>query len=350
LSSSPASSEPAIAAATAEALVERVALLGDSGAPLADGLRAAAAESDSLRLARALRHVAGKIEQGQKLDEVIAASSRRLPAHLSGLIRAAQRSGHLGGVLAEWLANRRAARQQWRAVLAAFTYPAITLTLAVVLYIVFAKAVVAPFRTIVDDFGIRVPVNTTVLFWVSETGLTWLGWAALILAGLLIALRVLAGPAAWSMMISQLPLIGPAWHWTGVAEMLRCLGLLIERSVPLPEALRLTGDGIADAGVGRACRQLAARLEAGQPLYMAILDQRALPVSIVPLVRWGEQSGALAEGLRSAAEMLEGRLRLRTAMLIQVIPPLLFLLVALLIVPLLTALLSTMLMLIQGLT
>jgi type II secretory pathway component PulF len=349
LNHSPTSTDSALTAATAEALVDRVALLGDSGAPLADGLRAAAAESDSGRLARALRQVAAKLDRGQALDEVIAPSRGRLPAHLAGLIRAAQRTGHLGGVLAEWLANRRAARQQWRAVVAALTYPAITLVLAILLYVLFAKAVVQPFRSVVEDFGLKVPFNTAVLFWVSETGLTWLGWSVVIVVGILIALRLVAGPAVWSMLISQLPLVGPAWHWTGVAEMLRCLGLLVEHSVPLPEALKLTGEGITDASVGRACRGLAARLEAGQPLFMAILDQRALPVSIVPLVRWGEQSGTLAEGLRSAAEMLEGRLRFRTAMLIQIIPPIMFLIVAVLIVPLFTALLSTMMVLIQGL-
>ena len=38
----------------------------------------------------------------------------------------------------------------------------------------------------------------------------------------------------------------------------------------------------------------------------------------MPLVRWGEQSATLAEALRSAALMLEDRLKLRTGMLVQI--------------------------------
>ncbi|MEX2176268.1 MAG: type II secretion system F family protein, partial [Pirellulaceae bacterium] len=131
---SPTSSDPPLSAASAEALVERIAQLGESGAPLAAGLRAAAAESDSYRLAQALRSVASEVERGRPLAEIVAGTTRRLPPHLAGLIDAAQRTGKLGLVLSEWIENRRRARQQWRSVTSALAYPAFTIVLAVVIY------------------------------------------------------------------------------------------------------------------------------------------------------------------------------------------------------------------------
>lgn len=343
-------SDPPLAAATAEALLDRVAQLGESSGDLVAGLRAAAQETDSIRLASALRRVAGEVERGRPLDDVIAAATRRLPPHLAGLVRAAQRTGQLGSVLAEWLENRRTARAHWSGVIASLTYPAFTLVLAILIYILVARAVIRPFKEIIDDFGLTLPVNISAMYWVSTTGLSWFLWILGALALVLIGLRLIGGRAAWSWMMSQLPLIGGTWHWTGVSEMLRSLGLLVEHRLPLPEALRLAGDGASDAYVGSLCSELSQRVAQGTPLFLAILQQRGLPLSIVPLIRWGEQNDALPDGLKSAAEMLEGRLRMRALLLIQIIPPLVFIVVGLLIVSFITVVMTTMFRMLQGLS
>jgi type II secretory pathway component PulF len=83
---------------------------------------------------------------------------------------------------------------------------------------------------------------------------------------------------------------------------------------------------------------------------MAIVRLRSLPLSIVPLVHWGERQGALPDALRSAAEMIEGRLNLRTDMLIQVIPPVLFVFVGALALSMVSGLFLPLVSLIQGLT
>jgi type II secretory pathway component PulF len=140
----------------------------------------------------------------------------------------------------------------------------------------------------------------------------------------LAATRLLAGRSGWSLFVTCLPVIGLPWHWTGVAEMLRLLSLLAEQQVALPEALRLTAAGVSDAYVASQCRVLASRVERGTSLTLALIQLRSLPLSIVPLVYWGERHNLLADGLRSAAEMIEGRLNFHTDLLMQIIPPILF--------------------------
>lgn len=337
-----------LATAHAEAVIERAAQIATAGMPLPAGLRAAAQEADSASLARGLRLLAAELDRGRAWDELLASS--RVSPHLTGLLRAAQRTGDLGAVLAEWMENRRAARMQWRSIQAALAYPLLTLALAVAVFVLFAGFVVRPFEEIVKELQLLLPFNAAALFYVSRIGPQLL----VIVAGLslvaLVVLRLVAGRAGWSWLISCLPLVGPAWHWTGVAEMLRGLGLLLEHRIPLPEALRLTAGGITDAHVGGVCRQLAARVEAGAPLWSAIVDSRSLPLSIVPLVHWGEEHDALPEACRSAAEMLEGRLRLRSGLLIQVLPPFIFVIVGVLVGSLMAMFLSTMVLLIQGLS
>lgn len=340
-------SDSPLPAGQAEAVLARAAQIAGAGMPLAAGMRAAAEEAESARVARALRRLAVELDRGRSLDDVLSAS--RLPPNLAGLLHAAQRTGHFGAVLAEWIENRRAARQHWRSIEAAMAYPLIVLVMTIAVYVLFLVFLVRPFREIYTEFELVLPTWTLTLFWVATTGVQILGAVGLTLAGVLAALRLIGGRAGWSWLMTNVPLFGPVWHWTGTAEMLRSLSLLVDHQVPLPEALRLTGGGISDAYIGDQCRALAKRTEQGTPLWAALVELRTLPLSIVPLMHWGEEQGALAEALRTAAEMLEGRLRVRSGLLVLILPPAVFILVGTVAASMI-ALVIPMIALIQGLS
>jgi type II secretory pathway component PulF len=303
-------------------VIERAAQIAAAGMPLSSGLRAAAEEVDSWRVARALRRVADEIDRGQTLEQIVE-KSRRLPPHLAGLIRAAQRTPKLPLVLAEWLQYRRAAREHLRNIASSLFYPAIAIVLATGVLVLFATLIVPPFRQMYEEFEIELPAMTVYFLWYCETILPVLGASVGVAFLAAIGLRLIGGRAGWSWLMTTVPLVGPPWHWAGATEMLRCLSLLIEQRVPLPEALRLTAGGITDAYIAEQCLMLANRVEGGSSLTMALVDLRTLPLSIVPLVRWGESRGLLADALRSAADMIEGRLNLRADLLTQVVPPVL---------------------------
>jgi type II secretory pathway component PulF len=326
MNDSPATSESPLTPIVAEVVLERAAQISAAGMPLPTGLRAAAEEADSLRVARALRGVANALDRGQTLEEIVA-DSRRLPPHLAGLIRAAQSTPRLPVVLAEWLAHRRTAREHWRSIVAALTYPAICIALAIAVLLLFATIVVEPFEQMYEEMELKLPIMTIRFIWLCETLLPIITYCTGAAAVAAVAIRLVGGRAGWSWLMTNLPLVGLPWHWAGVAEMLHCLSLLVEQRLPLPEALRLTAGGIGDAYVAEQCRTLARRVENGSSLTMALIDLRTLPLSIVPLVHWGEGRDMLAESLRSAAEMIEGRLKARTATLVQVLPPIVFLVV-----------------------
>lgn len=339
--------ETAISTAVAEAVAECAAHITSLDMPLAAGLRAAAQEADSATVARALCDVAARLDQGQRLSEVVA-DARQLPPYLHGFLRAADQASDAGLMFAQWLENRRAARQHWRQVVATIAYPALTVALLVLVFVLFAIVVVGPFKVIVQDFQVRLSPSARAFFWMGDTGVwLFLGGLAIVGTGLIIA-RLFGGASNWSWLVMNVPLVGLLWHWTGVAEMLRYLSLLVERRVALPSALRLVADCVGDAYVAGQCRILARRVENGSSLTMALIAQRTLPLSIVPLVHWGERHDCLSEGLRSAAEMLEGRLQVRTAVLLQIVPPLIFLLIGGIILAIIGAFFGTIIPLIRA--
>jgi len=210
--------------------------------------------------------------------------------------------------------------------------------------------VIHPFKQMYEEVNLKLPVVTTYLFRTAEFGGRVVPVTVVALALAAIGTRLFGGRAGWSCLMTNLPLVGHVWHWIGVAEALRCLGLLVEHRVPLAESLRLTADGVTDAYVSDQFRQLAARIEQGRSLTMSLVDLRSLPLSIVPFVHWGERNNLLADGLRSAAEMIEARLRLRTDVLLQIIPPMIFLGIGVMLANAVIALFLPLISLIQGLS
>ena len=73
--------------------LERLSELARSGMPLTQGLRAAAGEATTHRLAAQLRSLAGQLESGAKWDAMQAGG---LPPHVLGIIHAGIESGNLG--------------------------------------------------------------------------------------------------------------------------------------------------------------------------------------------------------------------------------------------------------------
>ena len=105
----------------------------------------------------------------------------------------------------------------------------------------------------------------------------------------------------------RLPLVGRVWRATSLAEFCHLLALLLESQLPLPEALRLTGEGVQDSDVDASCRLMANQVESGRSLSQAMEKVRLFPAGLPRLVRWAENQESLPEVLHMAGAMFESR-------------------------------------------
>lgn len=308
----------------AEALAGHVADLSAAGLPLAPGLRAAAEECRG-RLARALRRAADLLDQGKTLEQTLSSPELRLPEHVRGLIAAAARTGNMGQALGEMLAQRRQSRELRRKVRSALAYPAIVTALALAMLVGFQLFAFRPLLKLFEEFELQVPLLVRQAIWWSNQGSLVILALGVALPVILIVARLALGAVRWRRLLATAPLVGPLWHWTGIAEMTRLLALLLEQQTPMAEALRLAGAGTSEANVRQACLEMAEGAQGGKPLADLVQDCRRLPASLVPLVAWGERTGELPTALRSASEHFASRVQVRAVLLRTVLPPFTFL-------------------------
>ena len=321
------SSPKPLSAHDAAELAGTIGDLSASGLPLAPGLRATAAELPAGRLQTALERIAANLDRGQSLEQALTAEGSSLPGYMRALIAAGVRTGRLGATLQEFLHFRQTIDDLRRSVWRAIAYPAFLLGMVGVLYWLFF-AYFMPFVTsqlgfTVNELFSTEPSNDEVAQ-AAKAFSNHQAAVAVVLLGI-IALCGLwaffAGPLRRRRLLHAIPMFGPLWRFSGVAEFAELLRILIACEVPMPEAIRLTADAMSNAAVGAAGQTLADRAASGKPLAESLTGLPPFPAWMPPILAWGERSNSLGEALAATVDSCTQRLHSQAGWLKRVIPP-----------------------------
>jgi general secretion pathway protein F len=89
------------------------------------------------------------------------------------------------------------------------------------------------------------------------------------------------------------------------ARLLRTMATLIGNGLTLPAALKVARGTLSNDGLRAALDGVTRRVNAGEPLNVALAAEPLFPPVAAQLARVGEETGKLDEMLLSAAEYLE---------------------------------------------
>jgi type II secretory pathway component PulF len=293
-------------------LTDQIASLSRAGRPLGPGLLALAEELPHGRFRRSLVDLAEALGRGQSLDSAMEEQKDRIPPHLRGLVLGGIRSGRLGDVLGRFSGYVSIGTELARKLWLSLAYPIMSILVALTLFVFVNAVLVAQFETIFKDFGIPLPKMTIAMIMFSHALRS--GWPAfVVLLGGVVAFwlfgRLFLKPPVRRSLASRIPVVGGVWRYTSWAEFCHLLALLLETNLPLPEALRLTGEGVQNADLDRACQVMAGDVEHGRTLAESMAAQSQFPTGLPRLLRWAQSQGAIAEILHMAGEMFEARAR-----------------------------------------
>lgn len=304
-------------------VVGHLADLAQAGVPLEGCLRALAEEYPRGRFGRAMRSVARQLEGGVSLEEAAQRAGQQVPPQIRGLILAGHRSGQLAEVLEELVDLEHNRADLRHRLLAALAYPTLLVVAVLGIYGLFGAVLVPSFRQIYTDFGMNLPYLTKIVLGAFHAGLASQVGLAVGLTLLLFGLCVTGKPAWAQSVLYGIPVVGPLWRWTRLAEWSRLLSAMLDQQIPMPRALRWAADGMDEPDLAAASRQVAAAIEAGVALPESLSRSSQFPPTFRPVVEWGQATGQLGEAFRAAAEMLEGRVRARIDLMEVTVPPLL---------------------------
>lgn len=315
------------------ALNEEIAGMARAGLPLDRGLAALAKEMGRGRLQQVTSQLAADLEAGHPLPKAIERQGKRMPPFYAALLEAGIRTGRVSEVLATLTVYARSVANVRTTIFDALWYPCVVLLFALVLFGAVVAFLVPQYDEIFRGFGMQLPAVTEALLNVGREPFRFLVLPVLVVIVLILGTRLVlsrseAGRRRWATWIYAIPIVGTLLRAARLAAFTDLLALVIDYELPLPRAFELAGAASSDPIMAGAAREVVRDLDQGLPLAEVLRRREIVPELIAWMTAVGEQRGTLGKTLHHVAEMYRRTVEMRAALLRNVLPPFLLVLIA----------------------
>ncbi|MCO5111139.1 MAG: type II secretion system F family protein [Burkholderiaceae bacterium] len=261
----------------------------------------------------ALRAFISKVEEGvrggKSLYQSLLPFERDLGRQYLVLIRAGETSGSLHVVMKELTVQLEAQDKLRNYVISSMTYPIILLVVAVLSVVLLLAFVVPQFREIFDSMGDALPYSTQLV--VNLSDLIRSHWM-LILLGVAVLFFLLsrwvataAGRMQLDTMLLDMPLFGKVVKNLQFAVYFRTFGILLQRGVPMVDALRIAVDTLTNVALRKDIEPLVGIVKTGKRLSTGFVSPHFKKTTAPQLIRVAEETGQLDSTLLSLADRYE---------------------------------------------
>src|SRR6266852_314664 len=333
----------------------QLATLIDSGLPLLRGLTVLAKQERDTILRNTINKLADEVQGGSTFSESLA----QHPLIFNHLYVNMVKAGEVGGVL-ELVLNRLAEFQEKaqkikNKVVAAMVYPIIVLVLALAIMTFLLVFIVPKFEAIFHDMLGDKPLPTITLFVigisnaVKNHGLLLFGGLIVVIAAYKLMSRTSGGRFAIDQAKLRMPLIGDLNRKTAISRFSRTLGTLVTSGVPILQALNITRQTAGNMVIGAAIAEVHDSVKEGESIVQPLEASGAFPPMVISMIDVGEETGQLPEMLLKIAEVYDDEVDTSVAALTSLLEPIMIVLLALLVGPIVIALFMPLISIISGL-
>jgi type II secretory pathway component PulF len=272
---------------------------------------------------------------GRSFSRALSEFPRIFPPLYVNLVAAGEASGALPQILLRVVKHLMQAKDLRDRVQQALIYPAFLALAGAVLITIFITFMVPQLTGFMSETGGALPLPTRILLQVHHliTGYWWVG--ILLVIGAIIGFRAFVrtdeGRIAWDRFRLIIPGYGRVIRHRYYAQFSRTLGTLMENGIPLLRALDLVTEIAANRFLEQKLKEVRRAVIDGATLSAALQEQKLFPDLLTDMMAVGEQTGHFAETMQSIADVYERELDRTVAVISQLIPPVIIVVIAVLV-------------------
>jgi len=287
----------------------QLAVLVRTGTPLAqamDAIQKAISPGAWFNVIEDLRH---KVDEGSALSDAMLQHKDYFDPVCSSLMAAGEASGELDSMLSRLSDLTRQQLRIRRSIGGALVYPALLMTIGVIVVIVMIGFVLPQFAGLFETLDAPLPPSTQVLMAISGfiRDKWWMLLIILVIFGgsVKYLLSTKKGSRALDTALVKLPYVGTFLRNLITARIARLLGVLLGSQVRLLEALQLTKQATTNACYNDLLQEAEDAVSQGEPLSLTLARSFLINPSLSEAIKHGEQSGQLGVVLLDMAEFMD---------------------------------------------
>ncbi|MDP2941593.1 MAG: type II secretion system F family protein [Candidatus Omnitrophota bacterium] len=306
--------------------VRQLATMIDAGIPLVHSLGILAEQIESPNLKKIVAAVRRDIEEGMSFGDALAKHQSVFSELFINMVRAGEASGMLDEVLERLAAYLEKSATLARKIRSSLVYPAVVVTMAILITGVLLLKVVPTFKGIFDSLGGSLPLPTKILIFVSNLLRQYLLFiiGLLIISGFLFKkyISTPTGRYQFDQQKLRVPVLGQLFRKLAVAKFSRTLSTLVKSGVAVLSALDIVAKTSGNRVVEEAVLNCAKGVREGEPIAKPLSRGGIFPPMVCRMVSVGEQTGQLEKMLSKIADFYDEQVDAAATGLTSMIEPL----------------------------
>lgn len=272
-----------------------------AGLPLVSALRLVAENEEDKNIKRILNEVADDVHAGNGLADSFAARGPGLPRTFIETIRAGEESGKLDDTFERLQVYYEKSSAVSSKVASAMTYPAMLISVAVVVIAIIMVVAVPVFEKTFSDMGNELPLPTKILIAMSNFMVDNLILIIAVVAATALAIFFYAKTDNGRHFFAQLALTFPGLNlvnkMNAASQFASTLSTMLASGLPLVSAARITGNVADNLLISEDIEKAVTGVIEGNRLADGIKQSKWFPQLLKEMVTVGEETGKLEDTL-----------------------------------------------------
>jgi len=304
----------------------QLATMINSGISLVQSLGILGEQIESKVLHGVIISVRKDIEAGMNFCDSLSKYPRVFSEFFVNMVRAGEASGMLDEVLDRLATYLEKSTALARKVKSSMVYPAVVISMAILITTFLLLKVVPTFKGIFDMLGGQLPVPTQILIGVSEMLRKNFLFMVIALVIIIVAFKKYVstdkGRHRYDAIMLKLPIIGDLVRKVAISKFSRTFSTLVRSGVNILNALDIVAKTSGNKIVEDAVASCRTAVRNGEPISKPLLKSPIFPPMVCRMIGVGEQTGQLEKMLTKIADFYEEQVDAAVAGLTSIIEPL----------------------------
>ncbi|MFA5276584.1 MAG: type II secretion system F family protein [Candidatus Omnitrophota bacterium] len=304
----------------------QLATMIDAGIPLVHALGILAEQTEAKSLKDVVAVVRRDIEAGMNFADALSKHDKVFSELFINMAKAGESSGMLDEVLDRLATYLEKTAALNRKIGSSLVYPAVVVTMAILITGVLLLKVVPTFKGIFESLGGTLPIPTQILIFVSDLLSRYFLYivATIIIAGFLFKRYITtdSGRLQFDRRKLEMPVLGVLFKKIAVAKFARTFSTLVKSGVSILNALEIVSKTSGNRVVENAIMECQQSVREGEPISKPLSESGVFPLMVCRMIGVGEQTGQLEKMLTKIADFYDEQVDAAAAALTSLIEPL----------------------------
>ena len=298
----------------------------ESGIPLVQALEILAEQVKSPYFHQVITGIFNDIKEGSPFNVALSKYPRIFSEFYISMISAGEASGKLSDILNRVSVYIEESLSLQRKIRASLAYPAVVVSMAILITSFLILKVVPTFKGIFASLGGVLPLPTRILIGVSDAArhnfFYFIGVLTFLIVGIKKIIATPKGRKKLDKTLLSLPVFGDLITKIAVAKFCRTFSTLITSGVPILNSLDIVAKTSGNKMVEETVIETKKFVQQGEPISEPLSRSGVFPPMVVRMIAVGEKTGKLEDMLAKIAQFYEDEVNTAVSGLTSMIEPL----------------------------